>query len=93
MIHKAFATYISLEAPLSGMSMNPARTLASALSSGVWSAWWIYFIAPPFGMFGAAALYTWIRGLGQVYCAKLNHAPGSRCIFRCEVGQLREAGQ
>jgi len=33
------AIYVSLEAPLSGVSMNPARTLASALSSGVWNAW------------------------------------------------------
>src|SRR5262249_15852939 len=38
--------YITLEAPLSGMSINPARTVASALPSGIWTAAWIYFVAP-----------------------------------------------
>jgi aquaporin Z len=37
------ATYISLEAPYSGMSMNPARTFASALPAQVWTAVWLYF--------------------------------------------------
>jgi aquaporin Z len=32
------ALYITFEAPLSGMSMNPARTFASALPSGIWTA-------------------------------------------------------
>lgn len=32
------ATYITPEAPLSGMSMNPARTFGSAWSAQVWSA-------------------------------------------------------
>lgn len=48
------ATYITIEAPLSGMSMNPARTLASALPAQVWTAIWIYFIAPLLGMLLAA---------------------------------------
>src|SRR6266540_9853 len=30
------ATYITLEAPLSGMSMNPARTFASAVPAATW---------------------------------------------------------
>src|SRR5256885_6853429 len=30
------ATYITLEAPLSGMSMNPARSFGSAFPSGIW---------------------------------------------------------
>jgi len=42
------ATYITLEAPFSGMSMNPARTLASALPAQVWTAVWIYSL-PHFG--------------------------------------------
>jgi aquaporin Z len=81
------ATYISLEAPLSGMSMNPARTLASALSSGVWNAWWIYFTAPPLGMFAAAELYRRLRGVNAVACAKLHHQNDKRCIFRCGFRQ------
>jgi aquaporin Z len=52
------ATFITFEAPLSGMSMNPARTLASALPSGLWHAAWIYFTAPVLGMWTAARLYN-----------------------------------
>jgi aquaporin Z len=32
------ALFITFEAPYSGMSINPARTVASALPSGVWTA-------------------------------------------------------
>src|SRR5438552_870981 len=41
------AFYIAIESPVSGMSMNPARTFASAVFAGNWSGWWIYFLAPP----------------------------------------------
>ncbi len=51
------ALYITVEAPLSGMSMNPARTFGSALPAQLWQAVWIYFTAPPLGMLLAAALY------------------------------------
>src|SRR6516225_4424160 len=44
------AGYITVEAPLSGVSMNPARTVASAAPSGVWDGLWIYFSAPLLGM-------------------------------------------
>jgi aquaporin Z len=51
------ALYITFEAPISGMSMNPARTLASALPAQVWQSIWIYFTAPPLGMLLAAEVY------------------------------------
>jgi aquaporin Z len=51
------ASFIAFESPFSGMSMNPARTLASAIPSGEWSAIWIYFTAPPLGMLATAQLY------------------------------------
>lgn len=76
-------TYISLEAPLSGMSMNPARTVGSALLSRIWNSWWIYFIAPPIGMLAAAEFYRKVRGVKGVTCAKLHHQNDKRCIFRC----------
>jgi aquaporin Z len=56
------AAFITLEAPLSGMSMNPARTLASAIPSGEWKAIWIYFTAPPLGMLASAQLFKLARG-------------------------------
>jgi len=79
------ATYIALEAPLSGMSMNPARSFASALVAGRWTALWIYFTAPPLGMLLAAEAYVRARGAHRVLCAKLDHRGVGPCIFRCGV--------
>jgi len=84
------ATFITFEAPLSGMSMNPARTLGSAASAGEFTALWVYFTAPLFGMLFAASLYRWRRGLHRVFCAKLYHDNYQRCIFRCNYGALNE---
>lgn len=77
------ALYISIEAPLSGMSMNPARTFGSAVEGRLWTALWIYFTAPPLGMIAAASLYARLRGPASVRCAKLHHQNRQRCIFRC----------
>jgi aquaporin Z len=73
--------YITFEAPLSGMSMNPARTLGSALAAAEWRGLWIYFVAPPLGMLGAAELYSRLFGEDGVFCAKLDHASRVPCIF------------
>jgi aquaporin Z len=75
--------YITIEAPLSGMSMNPARTLGPAVVGDVWDALWVYFTAPPLGMLLAAELYVRVRGAGAVWCAKFHHHNDTRCIFRC----------
>jgi aquaporin Z len=79
------AVYITVEAPLSGMSMNPARSLASALPAGRWADLWIYALAPPLGMLAAAEGYLRARGAAGVFCAKLDHSGGARCIFRCRI--------
>jgi aquaporin Z len=73
--------YITLESPLSGMSMNPARSLASAVPAQHWTALWIYFTAPLLGMFSAAEMYVRGKGAGAVVCAKLHHDNDKRCIF------------
>jgi len=75
------ATYITLEAPFSGMSMNPARTVGSALSADIFNGLWIYFVAPPLGMLCAAELYLWWKGKFAVKCCKLHHDNPKRCIF------------
>lgn len=80
------ALYITLETPLSGMSVNPARTLASALFAGDYRSLWIYFTAPPAGMLLAALLYRAARG--AVLCAKLHPCTGHNCIFNCRAGEL-----
>lgn len=77
------ATYITVEAPLSGMSMNPARTLGSALPAQVWSGWWLYFIGPTLGMLAAAELYVRAQRAHPVLCCKLHHDNPQPCIFNC----------
>ena len=77
------AAYIALESPLSGMSMNPARTLGPAMLAGAAPGLWIYFTAPPLGMLLAAELFVHTFGAARVHCAKLQHPQQTRCIFRC----------
>jgi len=76
-----YATFIILEAPLSGMSMNPARSFAPALHVSAWHALWLYFAAPTLGMLTAAEVFLRARGGVQPFCAKLHHANNKRCIF------------
>ena len=78
------AAWITFEAPLSGMSMNPARTVASALPSGIWTGAWIYFLAPPLGMLLAAQAFGALTRGRARHCAKLDHPPDLPCIF-CET--------
>jgi aquaporin Z len=84
------ASYITFEAPLSGMSMNPARTFGSAFFNGNWTAIWLYFTAPPLGMLAGAELYLRRRSRPAVACAKLHHQNSKRCIF-CEYQAARAA--
>ena len=53
--------FITFEAPYSGMSMNPARTFASAIVAGQWGAFWLYCLAPTLGMLAAGALFKTIQ--------------------------------
>jgi len=76
------ATYITFEAPISGISMNPARSFASALAADLWTAFWIYVTAPLIGMLAAAELRLRLSS-NAIRCAKLNHENARRCIFRC----------
>jgi aquaporin Z len=75
------ATYITLEAPISGMSMNPARSFGSAFPAGIWTYFGIYLTAPVLGMLTASQLYIWHKGRASVICAKLHHENDKRCIF------------
>jgi len=51
--------------PLTGGSFNPARSLGPALASGVWTAHWLYWIAPIGGMVVAMRLYDFLRSAGS----------------------------
>jgi aquaporin Z len=84
------ATYITFEAPLSGMSLNPARTFGSAFGGNIWTALWIYFTAPLLGMLLAAESYLRLAGAHKIFCAKLHHHNDQRCIFRCNFDRINE---
>jgi aquaporin Z len=77
------ANYIFFFAPVSGFSINPARTVGSAAFAGIWTAWWVYFVAPLLGMMGAAEVYVRWYGVEKVLCAKLHPAPSVLCPFHC----------
>ena len=92
------ATYITIEAPISGMSMNPARTLGSALPAGHFMDLWVYFVAPVIGMLLAAEVYSRVKGANSVSCAKLHHQNEKRCIHcgypgvqKVQVGSLENS--
>jgi aquaporin Z len=75
------AFYIALAAPISGMSINPARSFASSLPSRIWTAFWIYYFAPPLAMLTAAELYKRLSGLRtRSICCKLCPNGETPCI-------------
>ena len=80
------ATFITFEAPFSGMSMNPARTFGSAYTGHLWTALWVYFTAPVIAMQLAALVYA--RSKRTIYCAKYHHHNNHRCIFNCRFPEL-----
>jgi len=78
------AVFITVEAPISGMSMNPARSLGSAMVAGRFDAFWIYVLAPVGAMLLTAGAYAAITGEAHAHCAKINHPTSGACIFGCE---------
>jgi aquaporin Z len=83
------AIYAFFLGPVSGFSINPARTTGSAVFAGVWTAVWLYFVAPLLGMLFAAEIYPKISGDAGVLCAKLHPAQEFPCPFICEQPEHR----
>jgi aquaporin Z len=71
---------ICFEAPLSGFSMNPARSVASAAAALSWNGLWIYLTAPTTGMLAAAFLARSLKSVPMMACAKLVHDRSTQCI-------------
>lgn len=73
-----------LVAPISGSSLNPARSFGPALVSWFWRDQWVYYLASPLGVLLAVGLFRQLRrvGIHDVLTAKLFHAPRYRCIFK-----------
>ncbi len=65
----AIGSTVGLEAlfagPISGASMNPARSLGPAVIGWFWTAQWVYVTAPFLGAVAAALLYRWLRDTSQ----------------------------
>lgn len=61
---------IGLEAlfagPISGASMNPARSLAPAIVSMTWQDQWLYVAGPAIGAVAGVFIYNWVRGVQLV---------------------------
>jgi aquaporin Z len=69
--------FVTFEAPYSGFSMNPARTIASAVPSGIWNAWPLYMLVPPLSMLGAAIFYNILFHEGNIHSLKHYFSPKS----------------
>jgi aquaporin Z len=81
------AFFVFVEGPVSGTSLNPARTLGPAVVGGTFTDVWIYFLAPPLGAVAAAVLFRHRRS--GVACGKLFHTEAVKCRFLdCEYTPL-----
>ena len=89
----AVGSYIALAgligAPVSGASMNPARSLGPALVLGDWTAWWAYLAGPLAGAVVAVGIAHILRGRGG---GSVRQAGGPGDAGDClAAGQARSA--
>jgi aquaporin Z len=77
------ALFITVEAPLSGMSLNPARSFASALIADSWQDFWIYLTAPIAGVLAAVELERALLRSRERLCGKLNHSTFIASFLEC----------
>jgi aquaporin Z len=77
-----YAAMVWVEAPISGTSTNPARSLSPALISGVWHGWWIYWLGPVLGSVLAVGCHRlpWLEHL-KIEVAKIYHFEQDRYGF------------
>jgi aquaporin Z len=82
-----YAIMVWLEAPVSGTSTNPARTLGPAVISGDWRGWWVYWIGPLIGALVGIAVHRWTgRRWLEIAVAKIHHFEHDRYgVFRAKA--------
>ncbi|MCA1678000.1 MAG: MIP family channel protein [Actinobacteria bacterium] len=66
--------------PVTGASMNPARSLGPALASGTWTDFWIYLAGPILGAAAGALAYQAIRGHPDHPTTSKESADGARAV-------------
>jgi aquaporin Z len=72
-----------LGSPISGTSVNPARSFGPALVTWFWQDQWIYCLAPILGSLMAVGVFRQLsRGRRSILTGKLFHVPNYRCIFK-----------
>lgn len=69
-----YAVMVYLEAPVSGTSTNPARTIGPSLVASAWHGWWVYWVGPLLGTFVALVIsqIPWLRRF-EIEVAKIYH--------------------
>lgn len=76
------AFLVFVEAPISGTSLNPARSFAPSLLTNTYTDQWLYWLGPPVGAVLAVLLFVLlVSKKNQGGCAKLFHTERYRCIF------------
>ena len=76
------ALLVLVEAPVSGTSLNPARSLAPAALMGAFADFWLYVVGPMAGAVLAVLCYRWFGGeQAGAGCAKLHHTDRYPCLF------------
>ena len=76
------AVMVWLESPISGTSLNPARSFGPALISWFWHYQWIYLVAPFLGaLLAVGAFRLLLAGARDVLTGKLFHVSHYRSVF------------